>query len=140
MSFVRSHCHAAAAPSGEQEIGTLAVCDKVTAYDPSSGKTATQTVQHVFLNHDTDLLDVTLASTDTSGQHMAASNATRKAQQVMVVSHGLRAPPSEVNGSATTRETVHTTDIHPWLTSDRGWAPSHPTPARHRLDAKSGLN
>ncbi len=61
-----------ATPSGEQAIGSLAVGDTVTAYDPTSGKTSTQTVQHVFLNHDTDLLDVAVATADTSGQHTKA--------------------------------------------------------------------
>src|SRR5579884_1542773 len=113
-----------ATPSGEQAIGTLAVGDKVTAYDPSSGKTSTQTVQHVFINHDNDLLDVTLASADTNGQQSEATETTSKQQQAAVASHGLRAPPTEHDGAratSTTTETVHTTQKHPCLTTDRGW-------------------
>jgi hypothetical protein len=34
----------------------------VVSYDPKTGKTTTQTVEHVWINHDTDLLDVTVRS------------------------------------------------------------------------------
>jgi hypothetical protein len=66
---------------------------------------------------------VTLASTDTSGQHATVTNATSKAQQAAAASHGLRAPPSEQASTTalSADETVHTTEIHPWLTVDRGW-------------------
>lgn len=63
-------------------------------------------VQRVFINHDTDLIDVTLAV------HPATKQT--KPQQVVVVSHGSHAPP------ATTTEVVHTTQKHPWLTT-KGW-------------------
>lgn len=36
-----------ATPSGERAIGTLKVGDQVTAYDPTTGKSSTQTVQHL---------------------------------------------------------------------------------------------
>ncbi len=93
-------------------IGSLKVGDQVTAYDPSTGKSSTQTVQHVWLNHDTDLLDVTLHE-DGHGTQASSSD---KTQQVATKAHGSQAPPSD--------ETIHTTQKHPWLTTDRGWVPA----------------
>jgi hypothetical protein len=62
-------------------------------------------VQQVFLNHDSDLIDVTLA--------IHPSGTRTRPQQVAVRSHGSHAPPVGM-------ETVHTTQKHPWLTT-RGW-------------------
>jgi hypothetical protein len=43
-------------------IGTLKVGDKVESADPSTGKDkGARTVQHIWINHDTDLLDVTIS-------------------------------------------------------------------------------
>jgi RHS repeat-associated protein len=98
-----------ATPTGEQAIGSLKVGDQVTAYDPATGKPSTQTVQHVWINHDNDLLDVTLHQ---DGQP-AQTDAPSKTQQVATKAHGSQAPPSA--------ETIHTTERHPWLTVDRGW-------------------
>ena len=94
-----------ATPKGEQTIGTLKVGQQVQAYNPATKTLSTQTVQQVFLNHDTDLIDVTLAV------HPVAKQT--KQQQVAVVSHGSHAPP-------VTFEVVHTTQKHPWLTT-KGW-------------------
>ncbi|MGZ3664540.1 MAG: polymorphic toxin-type HINT domain-containing protein [Ktedonobacterales bacterium] len=109
-----------ATPSGERAIGTLQVGDHVTAYDPTTGKTSTQTVQHVWINHDTDLIDVTLRVADTQ---VAASDA--KARRAAVAAHGLRAPPTddaaELTAATTHDELIHTTAKHPWLTTDRGF-------------------
>jgi hypothetical protein len=66
-----------ATPSGERAIGSLKVGDQVTAYDPSTGKSSTQTVQHVWVNHDHDLLDVTLHADGQEGHATEASSATR---------------------------------------------------------------
>ncbi len=76
----------------------------MVAYDPTTKKTSTQTVQHVFIDHDTDLLDVTLRSTPTRGPPAAQHS-----------QHGQAAK------QATHDETVHTTASHPWLSADRGW-------------------
>jgi hypothetical protein len=84
----------------------------VLAYDPATGKPSTQTVQHVWINHDHDLLDVALRL-DTPPSQDAAHD---KAQRVATKAHGSQAPPSD--------ETIHTTDNHPWLTADRGWVPA----------------
>jgi len=80
-----------ATPSGEQAIGSLQIGDQVTAYDPSSGKTSAQTVQQVYVNHDTDLLDVTLAP-DTA-QPQTGADGRGKKRDAEVAAHGLRAPP-----------------------------------------------
>ena len=92
-------------PKGKQAIGTLKVGDPVQAYNPATKKVSTQTVQHVFINHDTDLIDVTLAVHNDSG--------STKQQKVATISHGSHAPP-------VTTEVVHTTEKHPWLTT-HGW-------------------
>ena len=77
----------------ERPISSLRVGDAVVAYDPARHTTSVQTVQHVFIDHDTDLLDVTLrTTTNTSTHHNSAHD-----------------------------EVVHTTASHPWLTADRGW-------------------
>jgi RHS repeat-associated protein len=70
-----------ATPSGEKAIDTLQVGDQVQAFDPATNKQSTQTVQHVFINHDTDLLDVTLALDP--GSHMTSHSmaGTSKQQQ-----------------------------------------------------------
>ena len=94
-----------ATPTGEQTISTLKIGDHVQAYNPATKTVSMQTVQQVFINHDTDLIDVTLAVHPTNSQ--------TKQQQAAVVSHGSHAPPAKT-------ETVHTTQKHPWLTT-QGW-------------------
>ena len=104
-----------AVPGGTRAIASLKVGDKVTAYDPATGKTSTQTVEATYLNHDTDLLDVTLrvsASSSSSTTVIAATttkhaeSATKSASKPAAHSHD---------------ETIHTTANHPWLTADHGW-------------------
>jgi hypothetical protein len=69
-------------------------------------------VQHTFINHDTDLVDVTLQVTKTTtavsskaGQHTGSQ--TRMKPQ-----------------TTKTNEVVETTTNHPWLTADHGWMPA----------------
>src|SRR5260370_37590829 len=95
-------------------IGSLKVGDQVTAYDPSTGKSSTQTVQHVWLNHDTDLLDVTLHE-DGHGTQASSSD---KTQQVATKAHGSQPPPRD--------ETTPTPQKQPGLTPDRGGGPPGP--------------
>ncbi len=106
-----------ATPSGAKAINTLAVGDQVQAFDPATNKQSTQTVQHVFINHDTDLLDVTLTLDAGSPITAHGLTGTSKQQQAAVVSHGSHAPPSTQSSST---ETIHTTQSHPWLTT-KGW-------------------
>jgi hypothetical protein len=84
-----------ATPSGEKAIDTLEVGDQVQAFDPATNKQSTQTVQHVFINHDTDLLDVTLTLDPGNQITTQGVTGTSKQQQAAVVSHGSHAPLQE---------------------------------------------
>ncbi|HZR39854.1 MAG TPA: RHS repeat-associated core domain-containing protein, partial [Ktedonobacteraceae bacterium] len=97
-------------PQGSQAISTLQVGDHVQAYDPTTRTVSTQTVLNVFINHDSDLIDVTLAM---KPQGTTTTEGTNKPQQVAVKSHGSHVP-------TVTTEKVHTTQNHPWLTT-KGW-------------------
>ncbi len=103
-----------ATPNGEQTISTLNVGDHVQSYDPATKKVTTQTVQQVFINHDNDLMDVTL-SVDSNAKATTSPVVNTKQHDAEVKSHGSLAPP------ATIQETVHTTQKHPWLTTTKGW-------------------
>jgi hypothetical protein len=81
----------------------------VLAYDGPSGKVKSEPVQHVFINHDTNLLDVTLAAVPAAQQ---GNHASTKQQGAALASHGSQAPPPEV---------LHTTTEHPFLTAELGW-------------------
>ncbi len=70
-------------------------------------------MQQVFINHDTDLLDVTLSLNAATVKAEFAPTRSKQ-QDAEVASHGSHAPPS-------THETIHTTQKHPWLTTDNGW-------------------
>ena len=117
----------------------------MTAYDPQTGTSSRQMVEHVWINHDTDLIDLTLhvASDSTTP---APADASGKQQEAELAAHGLRAPPADEQVAKQARdtresqraagktvvragstaaspadETVHTTAKHPWLTADRGF-------------------
>ena len=108
-----------ATPTGEQQIGTLKVGEQVLAYDPQTGQNSSQTVQHVFINHDNDLIDLTLRTDDAP----AASTDTKPKAASAGAPHG-RAPPLAPAPSQTPQpleETVHTTAKHPFLTVEQGW-------------------
>lgn len=118
-------------------IDTLQVGDQVLAYDSASGQVHAEPVQHVFVNHDDNLLDVTLASDTSAGTapHSAPTEAAKQ-HDAAVASHGSQAPPS----TATT-ETVHTTTEHPFLTADRGFVAAQLlVPGEHvrKLDGSLG--
>ncbi len=74
-------------------------------------------MQQVFIHHDTNALDVTIAplkqpapTTDASDTHMTATEA-------VVANHAPRPPPSALGMP----ETLHTTTEHQFLTADRGF-------------------
>ena len=74
----------------------------------------------VWINQDTDRLDVTLvADSSTTPAATATEAEPSKAQQVAVASHGTRAPPTaQGQGQASQQitplaETIHTTVKHP---------------------------
>jgi RHS repeat-associated protein len=116
-----------ATPSGAVAINTLHVGDLVIAYNSATGQTQAEPVQHVFVNHDDNLLDVTLTTTSDVKPVADGSKAPNKAQDVATLSHGTRAGPSPSTdttaetASPATSETIHTTTEHPFLTTDRGF-------------------
>ncbi len=113
-----------ATPAGQRAIDTLHVGDHVLARDPVAQTVSTQSVEHVFIDHDTDLLDVTLRVTVPAPVHSQPA-AAKKSQGA---SHSVAPSTSSTHSApvATTSltETVHTTNTHPWLTADAGWLPA----------------
>ena len=79
---------------GKQTIGTLQVGQKVWAYNPKAHKMELEAVLHVWINHDNDLVDLTLTTTTTAQQGKAATQ---------------------------TSETIHTNKKHPFLTQEKGF-------------------
>ena len=73
-----------ATPNGEQAINTLKVGDQVQAYDPTTHQQNSQTVEQVWINHDTDLLNVTLQVND------APINQATQTQATSITPHGQR--------------------------------------------------
>lgn len=71
-----------ATPSGEQPIARLKVGDQVLAYNTATGQAEAEPIQHVWLNHDSDLMDVGLTepSAPTAAGATTASRATSSAQ------------------------------------------------------------
>ncbi len=125
-------------PSGERAIGSLAIGDTVLAYHPTTDKSEPEPVQHVWLNHDTDLVDVRVVPAGATATAVAASTATATVTETHP-GHGLLAgddansaahlvtsqpSTSSSSSTATAGETLHTTANHPWLTVDRGWVPA----------------
>jgi RHS repeat-associated protein len=121
-----------ATAEGSQPIATLKVGDKVLAVDGATGKVQAELVQNVMINHDNNLLDVTLA-TDTNVKPSAATDAPNKEQEVATAAHGSQAPPTE---------TIHTTTEHPFLTAELGWVNAQDLkPGEHvrRMDGSLGI-
>ena len=79
---------------GKQAIVSLHPGDNVWAYNPQTGKMELQPILHVWINHDHDLVDLTI----TSQTH----------------------PPLKANQQS---EVVHTTQKHPFLTVEKGFLP-----------------
>ena len=85
-----------ATAKGEQAIGTLQVGEKVWAYNPKTHKMEQEPILHVWINHDTDLVDLTLTTTTAAGHGKAATKMS---------------------------ETIHTNKEHPFLTKEKGFLP-----------------
>ncbi len=81
---------------GEQAIGTIKVGEQVWAYNPKTHKMELEPVQHVWINHDSDLVDLTLTSITPGGHGRAVTK---------------------------TSETIHTNQKHPFLTEEKGFLP-----------------
>ena len=78
---------------GEQAIGTLKVGEKVWAYNPNTRKMEMQPILHVWINHDHDLVDLTITP---------------------IMHDKTKKPSSEV---------IHTNQKHPFLTVEKGFLP-----------------
>ena len=78
---------------GEQAIGTLKVGEKVWAYNSSTKKMELQPILHVWINHDNDLVDLTITP---------------------IMHDKAKKPSSEV---------IHTNQKHPFLTVEKGFLP-----------------
>ena len=83
-----------ATTQGEQAIGTLKVGEKVWAYNPKTHKMELQPIVHVWINHDNDLVDLTLTITTHSA-----------------------------HGTLKKSEVLHTNKRHPFLTMEQGFLP-----------------
>ena len=92
-------------------------------YDPHTGTAGPQPVEHVYVNHDANLVDVTLVGDGTAKAQAPAAASAGKVHDAAVAAHGTRAPPAQA-AAAPHAETIHTTTNHPWLTADHGWLPA----------------
>jgi RHS repeat-associated protein len=99
---------------GERAIGTLHVGDKVLAYNPHTHKMELEPVLHVWINHDNDLVDVTLVTSKKTGS--SSSKSVQKS------------------------EVIHTNQRHPFLTQEQGFLPvSKLQPGMHILRADGSV-
>ena len=81
--------------TGKEPIGSLKPGERVLAYNPKTRKMELQPIVHVWINHDNDLVDLTITT-----------------QQV---SHG--------KAQKVTHEVIHTNKKHPFLTVEKGFLP-----------------
>jgi hypothetical protein len=79
---------------GEQAIGSLKPGGKVQAYNPGTKQSELEVIRHVWINHDDDLVDLTLTT-------QVSSSPGKPAHQ--------------------TSETLHTNKKHPFLTVEKGF-------------------
>lgn len=85
---------------------------------------------HVFINHDTNLLDVTLAPATTAAKAaLTDDSSAAKQAKAATDAHGAQAPPSE---------TLHTTTEHPFLTTDRGFVNAQDLQVGERVQQLDG--
>ena len=80
---------------GKQAIGTLQVGERVLAYNPRTHKMEQKPILHVWINHDHDLVDLTITTTT-------------------------KGPGGKVTK---TSEVVHTNQKHPFFTMEHGFLP-----------------
>ena len=85
-----------ATSQGEKAIGSLHPGERVWAYNTKTHKMELEPVVHVWINHDNDLIDVTIVSTIPASHGKAAQKAS---------------------------EVVHTNKKHPFLTVEQGFIP-----------------
>jgi len=81
---------------GKRSISSLQVGEKVWAYNPKTHKMEQEPILHIWINHDNDLVDLTLTTTTLAGHAKAATK---------------------------TSEVIHTNKKHPFLTKEKGFLP-----------------
>jgi hypothetical protein len=81
---------------GSQAIGTIRPGEKVLAYNPKTQRMELEPVVRVWINHDSDLVDLTV----TSSTHAPHSTVVQKHSEV-----------------------IHTNQRHPFLTLEHGFVP-----------------
>ena len=102
-----------ATSEGERAIGSLHAGEKVWAYNSRTHKMEWEPIVHVWINHDDDLVDVTITSTLRS-QHGKPAHATN--------------------------EVIHTNKKHPFLTLEQGFVPvSQLGVGMHVVNAEGGI-
>lgn len=122
---------------GEQAIGTLQVGEQVWSYNPQTKQMELEPIQKIWLNHDNDLVDVTLVA-PTQNAHGKAT-CTKD-------THGKTAKKGAPNKATCTKdeqeqttekkEVIHTNEKHPFLTKEKGFIPvSQLKPGMHVLEA-----
>jgi hypothetical protein len=112
-----------ATPDGERAIASLQVVDQVEAYDPATQRTSVQTVQHVYIDHDSDRVDVTLRADNTKEQgsdlqgtsYRRAAGPARGGRSVEAAIATDDSASRDVYQLQTQDEVVETTSRHPWL-------------------------
>jgi RHS repeat-associated protein len=98
-----------ATDTGKHPIGSLKVGEKVVSYNPKSKKTELEVIRHVWINHDNDLVDLTLVT-------KTAATKSKPAHQ--------------------SSETLHTNMKHPFLTVEKGFVPvAQLKPGMHVVEA-----
>jgi RHS repeat-associated protein len=81
---------------GKEPIGKLHIGEKVLAYNPNTKQMEDQPILHVFLDHDNDLVDLTLTTIHRTQQGRGVSRQS---------------------------EVIHTNQKHPFLTKEKGFLP-----------------
>ena len=81
---------------GQQTIGTLQVGERALAYNPKTHKMEQEPILHVWITHDTDLVDLTLTTTNPAQHGKVATKMS---------------------------ETIHTNQMDPFLTKEEGFLP-----------------
>jgi len=81
---------------GEQAIGTIHPGETVEAYNPKTHQMELKPVLHVWINHDNDLVDLTLTT---------------------------MTPVTHDKPAVKTSEVIHTNKKHPFLTREKGFLP-----------------
>src|SRR5579883_1747308 len=81
---------------GKEPIGKLHIGEKVLAYNPNTKQMEDQPILHVFLDHDNDLVDLTLTTIHRTQQGRGVSRQS---------------------------EVIHTNKKHPFRTKEKGFLP-----------------